>query len=85
MYLIFFHYLYLFYYQLNQSDWFFLQEKTLSLSSAIDSVNVDERSSEDMEIVNNIVASPKTSKSVKIGEKAPPEVIKIWKENGFSR
>ncbi|KAL8514674.1 hypothetical protein ACS0TY_013675 [Phlomoides rotata] len=59
-------------------------EKTLSPSSAIDLVHVEERSSDDMEIVNNIVASPKTIRSVKIGEKAPPEVIKFWKENGFS-
>lgn len=63
----------------------FLQKDTLPPSSAIDLVNKEENSSANMETDNTIAASPKTGKSVKAGEKAPPEAIKSWKENGFSR
>lgn len=63
-----------------------MQKDTLSSSSAKYLVNnMEESSSGNMDSNNNVAASPKTSKSVKAGEKAPPEAIKSWKENGFSR
>lgn len=61
------------------------QKDTLSPpSSAVDLVNTEESSSGNMEIDNNVAASPKCGKTVKAGE-ATPEAIKSWKENGFSR
>lgn len=68
-------------------NWYvsFLQKDTLPSSSAIDLVNKEEYSSSNMETDNNVAASPKSGKSVKAGEKAPPEAIQSWKENGFSR
>lgn len=63
----------------------FLQKDTLSPpSSAVDLVNMEESSSRNMEIDNNVAASPKSGRSVKAGE-ATPDAIKSWKENGFSR
>lgn len=64
----------------------FLQKETVSPSSAIDSVSMDEsHSGTNAESVDNGAASPKAGKINKAGEKAPPEAIKSWKENGFSR
>lgn len=63
--------------------YFVLQKDTASPSSAL--VDTEEGSSGNMETDNDIVCSPRVGKSVKAGEKAPLEVIKSWKENGFSR
>ncbi|KAG8377909.1 hypothetical protein BUALT_Bualt08G0082600 [Buddleja alternifolia] len=60
------------------------QNNEISSPSAMDSVSMEESYNEKIETVNNIAASPKTSKSIKAGEKAPPETVKSWKENGFS-
>ncbi|XP_057794809.1 uncharacterized protein LOC131011072 [Salvia miltiorrhiza] len=57
---------------------------TLSSSSAKDLVNMEESTVNMDTADNNVAASPKSGKSVKAGEKAPPEAIKSWKENGFS-
>ncbi|KAH6788473.1 eukaryotic initiation factor 3 gamma subunit family protein [Perilla frutescens var. frutescens] len=61
-------------------------ENTLSPSPAIDLVNMEESSSGNMETDNNVAAFPKSGNSVKAGksENAHREVIKSWKENGFS-
>ncbi|KAL0314592.1 UNVERIFIED_CONTAM: tRNA (adenine(58)-N(1))-methyltransferase non-catalytic subunit TRM6 [Sesamum angustifolium] len=58
--------------------------EALSPSSAIDLVSMDESYSGNMKTATNVAASPKSSKSIKAGEKAPLEAIKSWKENGFS-
>ncbi|MCD9560426.1 hypothetical protein HAX54_019108 [Datura stramonium] len=63
------------------------QEETLTAthSGGLEEVGV---SVEDgaMDITPEGVPSPiiKPVKSIKAGQKAPPEVIKLWKENGFS-
>lgn len=64
------------------------QEETLPVShcSGLEEVGV---SAEDgvMDITPERVPSPviKPVKSIKAGQKAPLEAIKLWKENGFSR
>ncbi|XP_011083530.1 tRNA (adenine(58)-N(1))-methyltransferase non-catalytic subunit trm6 [Sesamum indicum] len=58
--------------------------EALSPSSAIDLVSMEESYSGNMETATIVAASPKSSKSIKAGEKAPLEAIKSWKENGFS-
>ncbi|KAL3840228.1 hypothetical protein ACJIZ3_024819 [Penstemon smallii] len=55
----------------------------ISSPSTIDLVSREENCNGNMESVTK-AASPKTSKSIKAGEKAPVEAIKSWKENGFS-
>ncbi|KAF3638824.1 putative Winged-helix DNA-binding transcription factor family protein [Capsicum annuum] len=63
------------------------EEETLP---AINSAGLEEVgvSAEDggMDITPEKVPSPitKPAKSIKAGQKAPPEAIKLWKENGFS-
>ncbi|KAL0325857.1 UNVERIFIED_CONTAM: tRNA (adenine(58)-N(1))-methyltransferase non-catalytic subunit trm6 [Sesamum radiatum] len=59
--------------------------EALSPSSAINLVSMDESYSGNMETATNVTTSPKSSKSIKAGEKAPLEAIKSWQENGFSR
>ncbi|PIN09052.1 tRNA(1-methyladenosine) methyltransferase, subunit GCD10 [Handroanthus impetiginosus] len=59
-------------------------KEILSPSTAVDLVGMEESDDGNIQTVNNLAASPKTVKSIKPGEKAPPEAIKSWKENGFS-
>lgn len=61
-----------------------MQEESLP-ASVIYSVNMDVSCSGNIDAVTNVDRSPKLCKSVKAGERAPLEVIKAWKENGFSR
>ncbi|KAL0459179.1 UNVERIFIED_CONTAM: tRNA (adenine(58)-N(1))-methyltransferase non-catalytic subunit TRM6 [Sesamum latifolium] len=61
-----------------------MQKEVLSPSSAIDLVSMEESDSGNMETADHVAAASKTGKCVKAGEKAPPEAIKSWKENGFS-
>lgn len=66
----------------------FLQEETLPIthSGSVEEVDV---SAEDggMDITPERIPSPiiRPVKSIKAGQKAPLESIKLWKENGFSR
>lgn len=65
-----------------------LQEETLPAAHSCGVEEVGISSEHDcMEITPETIPSPiiKPCKSVKPGQKAPQEAIKLWKENGFSR
>ena len=62
-----------------------MQDQSSSSVTTEEICDASENGKTNILLEETITPAIRSSKSVKAGEKAPHDVIKLWKENGFSR